>query len=162
MAASYLGITSPVPYEGRKVVTKSSLESGMNFAYGGTGVFNTMVNSPNMSGQISDFQQLLEQKWYTKQDLNASIALVSLAGNDYGAYLHNHDTNPKVSSLAKLFSNLCMYIITYIVLLSDYLMVGYLPLFDFKIPEIRFVFLFSVFYFFLIRGGFCKSASRIE
>ncbi|KAF3440610.1 hypothetical protein FNV43_RR18894 [Rhamnella rubrinervis] len=67
----------------------------MNFAYGGTGVFNTLVNASNMSTQISNFQQLIDEKWYTNQDLNTSIALVSLAGNDYGAHVVNHGNNPK-------------------------------------------------------------------
>uniref|UniRef100_A0A6N2M164 GDSL esterase/lipase n=1 Tax=Salix viminalis TaxID=40686 RepID=A0A6N2M164_SALVM len=35
-------------------------------------------------------QQLLEEKVYTKQDLNSSIALVSLAGNDYTTYIQRN------------------------------------------------------------------------
>ena len=95
--ASFLGIRPPVPFEWRRQATKLEQEPGMNFAYGGTGVFNTWVNAPNMSTQISNFQQLIEEKWYTNQDLNTSIAVVSLAGNDYGAYAINHGkNNPKV------------------------------------------------------------------
>ena len=62
----------------------------MNFAFGGTGVFDTFINAPNMSTQIDFFQQLLEEKVYTKQDLNSSIALVSLAGNDYTTYIQRN------------------------------------------------------------------------
>ncbi|KAJ6720136.1 PROLINE-RICH PROTEIN APG putative-RELATED [Salix viminalis] len=62
----------------------------MNFAFGGTGVFDTFINAPNMSTQIDFFQQLLEEKAYTKQDLNSSIALVSLAGNDYTTYIQRN------------------------------------------------------------------------
>ncbi|KAK9283617.1 hypothetical protein L1049_011867 [Liquidambar formosana] len=89
--ASFLGIRSPVPYQWRKMGTKL-LPYGMNFAYGGTGVFNTLVNGPNMTTQINFFQQLLEEKWYTKHDLDSSIALVCLAGNDYGTYLAGKGT----------------------------------------------------------------------
>ncbi|CAL8118514.1 unnamed protein product [Prunus armeniaca] len=90
--ASFLGINSPVPYALRKFVKKSKLESGMNFAYGGTGVFDTVFGGPNLTTQIDFFQQLLEQKLYsTKNDVvNSSIALVSVAGNDYAAYFGNH------------------------------------------------------------------------
>ncbi|KAJ6773131.1 PROLINE-RICH PROTEIN APG putative-RELATED [Salix koriyanagi] len=88
--ASFLGIQSPVPYTWRKTVEKSGLQSGMNFAFGGTGVFDTFINAPNMSTQIDFFQQLLEEKAYTKQDLNSSIALVSLAGNDYTTYIQRN------------------------------------------------------------------------
>ncbi|KAJ6900824.1 hypothetical protein NC652_026806 [Populus alba x Populus x berolinensis] len=73
--ASFLGITSPVPYTWRKTVEKSGLQFGMNFAFGGTGVFDTLINAPNMAAQIDFFQQLLEEKVYTKQDLNSSIVL---------------------------------------------------------------------------------------
>ncbi|KAL9388401.1 hypothetical protein Peur_017006 [Populus x canadensis] len=88
--ASFLGITSPVPYTWRKTVEKSGLQFGMNFAFGGTGVFDTFINAPNMATQIDFFQQLLEEKVYTKQDLNSSIVLVSLAGNDYTAYIQRN------------------------------------------------------------------------
>lgn len=62
----------------------------MNFAFGGTGVFDTFINAPNMATQIDFFQQLLEEKVYTKQDLNSSIVLVSLAGNDYTTYIQRN------------------------------------------------------------------------
>ncbi|KAK3228473.1 hypothetical protein Dsin_000354 [Dipteronia sinensis] len=90
--ASYLGIKSPIAnYNWRKSVKRSQVMNGMNFAYGGTGVFKTLVNEPNMTTQVKFFQQLLEEKVYSRQDLlNSSIALVSLAGNDYGTYVFQH------------------------------------------------------------------------
>ncbi|XP_052199858.1 GDSL esterase/lipase At5g03610-like isoform X2 [Diospyros lotus] len=85
--ASFLGIPPPLPYQWRKD-GKSRAAFGMNFAYGGTGVLNTMVKEPNMTTQIDLFQQLLaEEELYTKRDLNSSIAWVSLGGNDYAAYM---------------------------------------------------------------------------
>ncbi|XVE90861.1 hypothetical protein DITRI_Ditri20bG0110300 [Diplodiscus trichospermus] len=85
--ASYIGIRPPIPYKWRKVVKKSYLEYGMNFAHGGTGVFDTMVSEPNMTTQIDFFQRLVEEKVLMKQHLQSSIALVSVAGNDYAAYV---------------------------------------------------------------------------
>ncbi|PSR98036.1 GDSL esterase/lipase, partial [Actinidia chinensis var. chinensis] len=84
--ASFLGIPSPLPYQWRKF-GKKLRPFGMNFAYGGTGVFNTLVKEPNMTCQVSFFQQLIEEKVYTKHDLNSSIALVSVGGNDYATYM---------------------------------------------------------------------------
>ncbi|KAF4367953.1 hypothetical protein F8388_002564 [Cannabis sativa] len=67
---------------------------GMNFAFGGTGVFDTMEKEPNMSTQINFFEDVLrENDFYSKQDLNSSLALVSIAGNDYGAYLSKGTNN---------------------------------------------------------------------
>ncbi|KAI8032945.1 GDSL esterase/lipase [Camellia lanceoleosa] len=84
--ASFLGMPSPLPYKGLKS-GKKLLQFGINFAYGGTGVFNTLAKEPNMTAQINFFQQLLEEKVYTKHDLNSSIALVSLGGNDYATFM---------------------------------------------------------------------------
>ncbi|KAK4593482.1 hypothetical protein RGQ29_017553 [Quercus rubra] len=88
--ASFSGISSPIAFERRKLVKKSKLQFGMNFACGGTGVFDTLDNGPNMTTQINFFQQQVEQEVYSKCNLNSSVALVSLAGNDYGAFLAKH------------------------------------------------------------------------
>ncbi|XP_058088696.1 GDSL esterase/lipase At5g03610-like [Magnolia sinica] len=84
--ASFIGIRSPLPYRWKNIGPKP-LRYGMNFAYGGTGVFDTMVPFPNMTTQIDLFQQLIEQGVYTKRDLKHSMAHVSVAGNDYITYL---------------------------------------------------------------------------
>ena len=73
----------------------------MNFAFGGTGVFDTLVSAPNMTIQIDLFQRQLQKKLYTKVDLNSSIALVSLAGNDYTAYLARNGTTEGLSAFTK-------------------------------------------------------------
>ncbi|XP_059627208.1 GDSL esterase/lipase At5g03610-like [Cornus florida] len=87
--AAFLGTKSPLPYRWRKFGGKL-VQHGMNFARGGTGVFTTLVKGPNMTTQINFFQNLLEENVYTKRDLNSSVALVSLAGNDYATYMaHN-------------------------------------------------------------------------
>ncbi|XP_038994658.1 GDSL esterase/lipase At5g03610-like [Hibiscus syriacus] len=85
--ASYLGTITPTAYQWRKGVKRSNLKYGMNFAYGGTGVLDTPVNQPNMTTQIDYFQRLIREKVYKKQDLDNSVAIVSVAGNDYAAYL---------------------------------------------------------------------------
>lgn len=59
----------------------------MNFAYGGTGVFDTYAApEPNMTTQIDFLQGLIKDGVYTKHDLSSSIAHVSVAGNDYVTY----------------------------------------------------------------------------
>ncbi|CAK7327546.1 unnamed protein product [Dovyalis caffra] len=83
--AKSLGIKSPIPYRWRNVGIKH-WKNGMNFAYGGTGVFDTLAPEPNMTTQIDFFQDITHQKIYSMSDLQASLALVSLAGNDYSTY----------------------------------------------------------------------------
>ncbi|XP_048231457.1 GDSL esterase/lipase At5g03610 [Ricinus communis] len=106
--ASNLGIKSPEPYQRWKSRKGSRLQFGMNFAYGGTGVFDTLNNAPKMATQINFFQQLLEEKVYTKQDLKFSVAFVSVAGNDYNTYLYKNgaleDMSNFTASLIKQLS----------------------------------------------------------
>lgn len=61
-------------------------KNGMNFAYGGTGVFPTLAPDPNMTTQIDFFQDIINKKIYSGSDLCSSMALVSVAGNDYSTY----------------------------------------------------------------------------
>ncbi|KAK9671520.1 hypothetical protein RND81_12G035900 [Saponaria officinalis] len=86
--AQSLGLKSPLPYIRRRH-RSNHWKYGMNFAYGGTGVFDTDVSYPNMTKQIDMFQELLSQSIFTPQDLRHSLAHVSLVGNDYSYYLAN-------------------------------------------------------------------------
>ncbi|KAL3642671.1 hypothetical protein CASFOL_013486 [Castilleja foliolosa] len=93
--ARFLGLKSPLAYELMKLGGKK-LENGLNFAYGGSGVFNTLGTIvPNMTTQIGYFERLIDQSVYTKWDVQSSVALVVLAGNDYGAYLLRPDATPQ-------------------------------------------------------------------
>lgn len=90
--AKFVGVKTPVAYQWRKVVGLKHLKHGMNFAHGGTGVFNTLVSDPNMTAQINSFQWLIDEKTFTPWDLQSSVALVTVAGNDYAAYVYNNGT----------------------------------------------------------------------
>ncbi|KDP42724.1 hypothetical protein JCGZ_23664 [Jatropha curcas] len=90
--ARFLGIRSPIPFKFRKYAM-DRLIFGANFAYGGTGVFDTVFPEPNMTTQIDFFQQLINEKIYSQRDLNNSLAILSLAGNDYSTYLIDHGGN---------------------------------------------------------------------
>lgn len=81
-----MGIKSPIAYRWRKIALKN-LKYGMNFAFGGTGVFDTLVVNPNMTTQIDFFQQVIKEAVYSPADLKSSLALVSAAGNDYSTYV---------------------------------------------------------------------------
>ncbi|XP_058205285.1 GDSL esterase/lipase At5g03610-like [Rhododendron vialii] len=90
--AKYLGLKSPIPYVLRKNAPKLA-SYGMNFAFGGTGVFDTLVSEPNMTTQIDFLQNLVKKSVYTKMDLESSLSLVSNAGNDYVTYLAEGGSN---------------------------------------------------------------------
>ncbi|KAL1545722.1 GDSL esterase/lipase-like protein [Salvia divinorum] len=85
--AKFLRVKSPLAYEWMEMGGKK-LKNGLNFAYGGSGVFNTLGDVlPNMSTQIGFFDKLMHDSLYTKSDLKSSVVLVCLSGNDYGAFL---------------------------------------------------------------------------
>ncbi|KAL7586713.1 hypothetical protein Lser_V15G36490 [Lactuca serriola] len=103
--AAILGTKSPITYRGWKSGEKKSMKYGMNFAYGGTGIFNTFVNQPNMTTQIDYFQHLVQQ---THQDLHinsSTIALLSVAGNDYATYFTSNHTLKELPGLTKSIIN---------------------------------------------------------
>ncbi|XP_058782878.1 GDSL esterase/lipase At3g09930-like, partial [Vicia villosa] len=84
--SSYMKIKSPAPYSLRNF---SKLQYGMNFAYGGTSMFNTFIDGPNMTLQIYSFEELIQQNVYTKLDIESSVALISVCCNDYLTFLLN-------------------------------------------------------------------------
>ncbi|GJV03652.1 RNA-directed DNA polymerase, eukaryota, reverse transcriptase zinc-binding domain protein [Tanacetum coccineum] len=57
-----------------------------NFAFGGTGVFDTGNFQPNLTTQIGYLQGLIKDSVYTKRDLESSLAMVTVSGNDYSAF----------------------------------------------------------------------------
>lgn len=57
---------------------------GMNFAYGGSGVFDTKYGTPNMTFQIGLLEKLIATEVL---DTASSMAVVALSGNDYLSYL---------------------------------------------------------------------------
>ncbi|CAN8285009.1 unnamed protein product [Cochlearia groenlandica] len=86
--AKYLGLPTPIAYKRIKRYARSRqvVRNGMNFAYGGAGVFNTIFKVPNSSVQIDFFEQVLSKKVYSQADLKSSVAFFSFVGNDYLTY----------------------------------------------------------------------------
>ncbi|KAK7284881.1 hypothetical protein RJT34_19635 [Clitoria ternatea] len=95
--ARYLKVRSPVPYRLRKLMPQH-LKYGMNFAVGGTGVFDTLTPGPNMTTQIDLLAQLIKANVYTASDLSNSVALLSVAGNDYSHYLATNGSTQGLAS----------------------------------------------------------------
>ncbi|KAG6638044.1 hypothetical protein CIPAW_10G007700 [Carya illinoinensis] len=98
--AKFLGLKSPIPYEGWKSSSRGIplLKYGMNFAYGGTGVFVTVFPSPKMTVQIDILEHLLKDNVFTAKDLESSVSLVSLAGKDYLAYIGTNGSSEGLQS----------------------------------------------------------------
>ncbi|KAL7137405.1 hypothetical protein ABFS83_10G089900 [Erythranthe nasuta] len=104
--AKFLGLKSPVAYRWMKLFGGKKVRNGVNFAYGGSGVFDTLANVlPNMTTQIDFLETLINESVYTTFDLHSSVVLVSLAGNDYGAYLATGGTIQGLPSFIPLVIN---------------------------------------------------------
>nr|GMD44446.1 GDSL esterase/lipase At5g03610-like [Ipomoea batatas] len=84
--AEFLGVKSPTPFRWINHA-QHRLQYGMNFAFGGTGVFDTFIPGLNMTTQIEYLQKLIDDSVYTNSDLHSSMALLTVCGNDYMAYL---------------------------------------------------------------------------
>eukprot|EP00257_Ricinus_communis_P026762 XP_025014176.1 GDSL esterase/lipase At5g03610 [Ricinus communis] len=105
-SASFLGIKSPIPYRWRKIANQDQLQHGMNFAYGGSGVFDTWIkNLPNLETQINSLKQLFVDQIYTKNDFANSVVLVSTSGNDYSFYLRQNGTLQDMSNFTRRLIN---------------------------------------------------------
>ncbi|RWR83439.1 GDSL esterase/lipase [Cinnamomum micranthum f. kanehirae] len=104
--AKIQGIHTPVPYERRKKHAPKRLRYGMNFAHGGSGVFDTLVSFPNLTTQIHMFQQLIQEGVYSVRDLHNSMALVSVAGNDYTVYGKNGTMKGVIEYISSLINQL--------------------------------------------------------
>uniref|UniRef100_A0A7N0UYY6 GDSL esterase/lipase n=1 Tax=Kalanchoe fedtschenkoi TaxID=63787 RepID=A0A7N0UYY6_KALFE len=89
--ARFVGIKTPIPYRWMNVGPRR-IQYGVNFAYGGTGVFQTSSSDPNMTAQIDFMQNLLNDGVYTWNDLQSSVALVTLSGNDYAFFIANNNS----------------------------------------------------------------------
>ncbi|KAK8651250.1 hypothetical protein V6N13_140859 [Hibiscus sabdariffa] len=77
---------TPIAYRWRKQLA-GRMKYGLNFAFGGTGVFDTSAPYPNMTTQIDFLQQLIYDSVYTQMDMKTSLAFVSASGNDYAYYI---------------------------------------------------------------------------
>ncbi|KAI3948593.1 hypothetical protein MKW92_033989 [Papaver armeniacum] len=105
--ASFMGIKSPMPYKQWNKINKRRVRNGMNFAHGGTGVFNTRIKEPNMTTQINTLKQYIADGVYNERDLDKSMAIVALSGNDYSQYVADGGTDEGFRSyIAKVLDQL--------------------------------------------------------
>ncbi|KAL0543684.1 hypothetical protein IC582_018786 [Cucumis melo] len=89
--AKYVGLKkSPIPFTVWQRFGRKGAKYGMNFGFGGTGVFDTSFPFPNMTTQINFFQNLIVNSIFSSYDIHSSIALVSPSGNDYSFYFANN------------------------------------------------------------------------
>ncbi|XP_022972691.1 GDSL esterase/lipase At5g03610-like [Cucurbita maxima] len=84
--ANYLELKSPETFIGWRKGGRKGPKYGMNFAFGGTGVFDTSFPFPNMTTQIDFFQGLVANNIFDPKHVGSSVALVSPSGNDYSFY----------------------------------------------------------------------------
>uniref|UniRef100_A0A6N2MHW0 SGNH hydrolase-type esterase domain-containing protein n=1 Tax=Salix viminalis TaxID=40686 RepID=A0A6N2MHW0_SALVM len=103
--AKSIGIKSPISYRWRKVAGIEHWKNGMNFAY-------TLL--PDNMTQIDFFQDIIHEKFYSGSDLHSSVALVSVAGNDYSNYIAtNGSTQGWQPFITKVVNQLVMNIETH-------------------------------------------------
>ncbi|GLJ55987.1 hypothetical protein SUGI_1201940 [Cryptomeria japonica] len=90
--ASYFNMSTPLPYNQRQG-NPNLVRFGMNFASGGTGIFDTVPGLPNATAQIEQLQDLVKNGVYSATSLASSLVLFSISGNDYGFYVQRTRTD---------------------------------------------------------------------
>lgn len=99
--ASFLDVRKPVLYRLFNTTKKSNDKRshdhrprhrrGINFAFGGSGVFSTFgLQYPNTSVQIDQLRDLMQKGLVSKKLIRASMGLLVIAGNDYAEYAQKH------------------------------------------------------------------------
>ncbi|KAF5742611.1 GDSL esterase/lipase [Tripterygium wilfordii] len=110
--ASFLGLEAPVAFKARKITEKSKIENGMNFACSGSAVLDHPViqpRAPNMTEQIDYFQAMLDdEKLFTKDDLQSSIAFINIGVNDYIAHKRGDNITSLPNIAAKVIDQLVL------------------------------------------------------
>ncbi|CAK8544042.1 unnamed protein product [Lathyrus sativus] len=114
--AKYLKVKLPVSYTKVEHLAPHHLKNGMSFAFGGSGVFET-INSllPNMTTQINFFEKSIQEKVFTTSDIRKSAALVSIAGNDYLRYVKDGS----IQSLPSFISSVVNQTITNLIRIKE-------------------------------------------
>ncbi|KAH9317111.1 hypothetical protein KI387_018880, partial [Taxus chinensis] len=99
--ASFFNMTTPVPYN-QKESFPNLVPFGMNFASGGTGIFDTVSGLPNATAQIDQLQAMVRNGVYSRSSLASSLVLVSVSGNDYGFYVRRKRTDQGLSGFVEM------------------------------------------------------------
>lgn len=99
--ASFLDVRKPIPYTFFNTTKKSNAKRshnhhprhrrGINFAFGGSGVFSTFGTQYfNTSAQIDQLRDLMQKGLVSKKLIKASMVVLVIAGNDYTVYAQKH------------------------------------------------------------------------
>ncbi|KAL3716095.1 hypothetical protein ACJRO7_007806 [Eucalyptus globulus] len=88
--AKFFRVAPPLPMAWWSRAYGPHLRMGANFAYGGTGVFDTSSSDPNMTVQIDRFENLVRDAIFKVAVTQTSVALLANSGNDYYTYLAKH------------------------------------------------------------------------
>jgi hypothetical protein len=96
IAARRLGLTLSPPTYQSNYGQSSCAPSGMNFAFGSTGVFRI---SPwiNIREQVDNFKTMVKSGTISKNHVSHSVALLASSGNDYklfGGRRNSRDVSP--------------------------------------------------------------------
>lgn len=89
-AAKGLQITAPPAYNR---LLLSSTANGINFAEGGSGVFESPTGEfgiDRLSVQIQRFEDVVAQGLYSADQISSSFTLLAISGNDYNAFSKDH------------------------------------------------------------------------
>ncbi|XP_057835420.2 GDSL esterase/lipase At3g09930 isoform X2 [Cryptomeria japonica] len=106
MQTDFWGLPAPIPYELLKSheckANAEKIRQGVNFAVGGSGIFRD-YGFTTVPQQVKQFKKLIGgSQGFDSHKLSQSVVLMSVVGNDYGAFLNiNNGSIKGLVDLAK-------------------------------------------------------------
>ena len=99
-AADILGLPVPISYEQLKSheckANAKKIVKGVNFAVGGSGIFRA-YGFITVAQQVKQFKNLVGRRHgFDSHKLSRSAVLISVAGNDYNAFLDSKNGSTEV------------------------------------------------------------------
>ncbi|KAJ7544267.1 hypothetical protein O6H91_09G071700 [Diphasiastrum complanatum] len=85
VVAKAIGSSSPIPYRvcNEEIYRSEIVKYGVNFAVGGSGAFQGLINTTNLRGQVDNLVSLLEAHSIELPPPQRTLALLCIGGNDY-------------------------------------------------------------------------------
>ncbi|KAJ7289963.1 hypothetical protein O6H91_Y302300 [Diphasiastrum complanatum] len=98
VVAKAIGSSSPIPYRvcNEEIYRSEIVKYGVNFAVGGSGAFQGLINTTNLRGQVDNLVSLLEAHSIELPPPQRTLALLCIGGNDYTQFFKANGSRKEV------------------------------------------------------------------
>ncbi|KAJ7544269.1 hypothetical protein O6H91_09G071700 [Diphasiastrum complanatum] len=103
VVAKAIGSSSPIPYRvcNEEIYRSEIVKYGVNFAVGGSGAFQGLINTTNLRGQVDNLVSLLEAHSIELPPPQRTLALLCIGGNDYTQFFKANGSRKDLPDLTR-------------------------------------------------------------